>query len=41
MQFGGYIGKNKTSKIAMVWTCEKRGRRGGIEDGRENAGDRK
>ena len=25
----------------MVWTCEKRGKGGGIEEGGENAGDRK
>ena len=33
MWFGGYTGKNLTRKITMVWTCEKRGRRGGIENG--------
>ena len=41
MRFGGYAGKNYTRKITMVWTCEKRGRGGGIEEGGEDAGDRK
>ena len=39
--FMGYTGKNQTRKITVVWTCEKRGRGGGIEEGGEDAGDRK
>ena len=41
MRLGGYTVKNQTGQITVVWTCEKRGGRGGIQDGGKNAGDGK